>query len=214
MAREIISRQVLVSGRITDAITASRTRAPPRVALLRDADGRAVEHAAVRVLPDGSYAVHGDPARALPPQEITMRLEVGAEGYSPTQQLVTFTVADLARIPRQLTIGGESSEVQVIAVPRRQDVALDPLPVTLRGRVSRAEDPSQSIEDASVSITAPTPVGPVTTDADGFFTLGPAPVAETVTLSIHAPGRDPLSTEFRIDFRIPVNQGAFALEPS
>jgi hypothetical protein len=168
-----------------------------------------------RVLHGGRYAVDGDPL-ALPPEaDVVLRLEVAADGYTPARRSVAFAAADLACVVRNITIDGETTATLVIAVPARdQDVALSPLPVTLAGRVSRAEDPAVPITDAQVAVTAPAPAGPVLTDANGFFTLGPAPVAETVTLSITAPGRDPLTPEVRLDYRSSVNQGAFALEAS
>lgn len=215
MTRDILTRQALISGQITDALTGSAPRTPPLVMVVRDTDGGPVEGATVRVLPGGHYAVHGDPLSLPPEADIVLRVEVVAEGYSPTHRAVAFTAADLTRVSRDITIGGETTETRVIAGPvRGEDVALSPLPVTLAGRVSRAEDPTVPIAGAQVAITAPAPVGPVATNADGFFTLGPAPVVETVTLSITAPGRDPLTPEVRLDYRSSVNQRAFALEHS
>ena len=90
---------------------------------------------------------------------------------------------------------------------------MTPQAVTLKGRVAQAEDTGTIIAGASVSITAPAVLGPVLTDADGYFTLGPAPVAETVTLSISATDRITLTPDIRLDFAAPINRVSFLLEP-
>jgi len=215
MTRKVLTRQALISGQITDALTGSAPRTPPHLTVVRDIDNAPVEDVSVRLLTGGQYAVHGVPPTLPPEADIVLRLEVAAEGYTTAQLPVAFAAADLARVIREVTIHGETTETSVIAAPARgENVALLPRPVTLTGRVGRAEDPGVPIPGAQVAITAPAPVGPVATDADGFFTLGPAPVAKTVTLSITAPGRDPLTPEVRLDYGSSVNQGAFALEPT
>lgn len=215
MTREILTHQVLISGRITDALTGGAPRTPPEVTVVRGADDRAVAGVAVRSHPGGRYAVHGVPPALPPAADVVLRIEVAAQGYSPAQRSVAFTAADLARVDRDITVAGETTRTFVVAAPARdQDVALTPLPVTLVGRVGRAEDPAVAIPGAQVRITAPAPRGPVVTSTDGFFTLGPAPVAAIITLSITAPDRAPLAPELRLDHGSPVNQAAFALEPS
>jgi hypothetical protein len=215
MTREILTHQALFSGQITDALTGGAPRTPPLVTVVRDADDRPVGDVVVRPLPGGQYVVHGVPSALPPAVDIVLRVEVAAQGYAPAQRPVAFVAADLTRVVREITIDGETSRTLVVAAPaRREDVALAPLPVTLVGRVGRAEDPAVPIPGAEVRITAPAARGPVVTDADGFFTLGPAPVATTITLSITALGREPLTPEMRLDHGSPVNQAAFALEPS
>ena len=215
MTREILTRQALITGRITDALTGGAPRTPPVVAVVRDADGRTLEDVVIRSLAGGQYIVHGVPSALPTAVGIVLRVEVTAQGYAPTQQSVTFAAADLTRVARDISIKGETTRTFVIAAPARgRDVALSPLPVTLVGRVGRAEDPTVPISGAQVRITGPASVGPVATDADGFFTLGPAPVVQSVILSITAPGREPLAPVLRLDHGSSVNQAAFALEPS
>lgn len=213
MARDILTQQVIVAGRITDAMAGGAPRARAAVALLR-ADGRVLADVVARVGADGLYAVHADPSRVLPAQAISLRVAVTAPGYQPAQVTVDFTAADLARIPRPLALA-DPAEVSVIAgLPVARDVALDPLPVALSGRIIEAEDRSQPIAGATVTLTAPLPMAPVASDAEGWFTLSPLPVAPRVTLSITAPGHDPASAEHIVDFRNPINQGSFTLELS
>ena len=214
MTREVLTRQVIASGRITDALNGRQPRRPPLVRVVDVAGGEAVDHVTVRVLPDAQYALFGDPLRMLPPATIDIRIEVEAESYDPAAATLSFTAADLARVTRSLTVAGETDEALVIAtLPRAQDIALTPQAVTLKGRVAQAEDTGTIIAGASVSITAPAVLGPVLTDADGYFTLGPAPVAETVTLSVSATDRITLTPDIRLDFAAPINRVSFLLEP-
>ncbi|ARE41833.1 hypothetical protein RGUI_3692 [Rhodovulum sp. P5] len=215
MTFEVLSRQVVVAGRITDAISTGQPRTPPLVRVVDAADDGPLDHVTLRVLPDAQYAVFGDPLHMLPPANVDIRLEVEADGYQPSSVTLSFTAAELARIARSLTLGDETQAVQIIGgLPRAQDIALLPDPVTLKGRVSRAEDPEIAIAGASVSVTAPAALGPVLTDADGFFTLGPAPVAATVTLSVTATGRIPLDTDIRLNFAAPINRVSLTLQPT
>lgn len=211
MVRDILTQQVIVSGRVSDSMSGAAPRARPGVALLRTDDGRPVPGVAARVGADGLYAFHADPARALAPQAIALQVRVTAPGYRPAQAAVDFTAADLARVARSVAGG----TVAVIAgVPITRDIALEPLPVALSGRVSEADDRAQPIAGATVTLTAPAAMGPVPTDAEGWFTLSPLPVAPRVTLSITAPGHRPASIEHIVDFRNPINRGSFTLEPS
>ena len=213
MARDILTQQVIVSGRITDAMTGGAPRGRAAVVLLR-ADGRALADVVARVGADGLYAVHADPSRALPPQAMSLRVAVTAPGYQPAQAPVDLTAADLARVTRPLTLP-DPAEVAVIAgLPVSRDIALEPLPVALSGRITEAEDRSRPIPGATITLTAPLPMPPVASDAEGWFTLSPLPVAPRVTLSITAPGHDPASVEHIVDFRNPINQGSFTLELS
>jgi hypothetical protein len=214
MSREVVTLQTMVSGRISDAITTGVPRSTPGVRLVHESDARPVEGTSVRVRDDGLYAVFGDPLRLPSGQDLALRLNVSAEGYATTSLGVALTAADTTLTLRVFPLRGVDTSAFVLTVPARNaDIALSPLPVHLGGRVTRAED-GAPIAGAAVEITAPAAVGPVVTDENGFFTLGPAPVAESVTLQISAAGRETLSPEIRLDYRNPVNPGAYALEPS
>jgi hypothetical protein len=214
VSREVVTLQAMVSGRISDAITTGAPRSTPGVRLVHEGDARPVEGASVRVRDDGLYAIFGDPLRLPSGQDLALRLNVSAEGYATTSLGVALTAADTTLTLRIFPLRGADTAAFVLADPARNaDIALSPLPVHLGGRVTRAED-GAPIAGAAVEITAPTSVGPDVTDANGFFTLGPAPVAESVTLQISAAGRETLSPEVRLDYRNPVNPGAYVLEPS
>lgn len=214
MAIDVLTRQALLIGEVRDAISGARPRRAVRLRVLDDGDGTALPGALVRIGADGLFVVSGDPRHVLAPRDITLRLEFRAAGYQPLDRLVGFVAADLARVSDDLDHDGTVVPTKVISgVPRTLEVALLPDAVTLKGRISRADDGS-AIAGAQVQITAPAAVGPVASTAEGYFTLGPAPVAETVTLSITAAGFDALTREVRLDFRQPVNTGAYALEES
>ena len=214
MSRDVITRQVVVTGRVTDAITSGAPRGLLAVAALDDSDGEPFPGLAVRILPDGHYAVHGNPAVMLPETPATLRIEASVAGYDDETATVSFTAAQLTRIDRPLDVGGVVDTARVIDdLPREAHIALQPRPVSIRGRVSEAEDPGTPIAGASISITAPVALGPVASDADGFFTIGPAPVAQTVTLLADAAGRQSLSTDIVLDFASPTNRVSLPLEP-
>ena len=215
MSRDVFSLQALVSGRITDAISGGSPRSIPGISVVHDGDGRAVEAAIARVSADGTFVIYGDPLRLPTGQALSLRLEGRADGYATESRIVALTAADATLTENTYPVRDGEITVRVLAGPARgEDIALSPLPVFLGGRVSEAEDPLHPIAGAQVRIIAPAAVGPVTTDADGFFTLGPAPIAAAVTVEVSAADRDTLTVEIRLDFTQPVNQGAFALEPS
>ncbi|MFZ5961678.1 carboxypeptidase-like regulatory domain-containing protein [Thalassococcus sp. BH17M4-6] len=215
MSVDILTRQALITGVVRDAISGAKPRRLVQMTVLRHADDRPLAQITQRIGADGMFVVAGDPAIVLPPQNITLRLEFRAQGYQPLDRQVVLTAADLARVDDNFDDGGTVRTASVIAgLPRALDLQLLPEPVTLKGRVARADNAAQPIENAQVQITAPAAVGPVATNAQGYFTLGPAPVADTVTLSITAAGFDARVTDVRLDFRQPVNTGAFALEQS
>lgn len=215
MSVDILTRQALIVGTVTDAISGDRPRRPVGLRVVRDDDGRSVEGLAVRMGADGNFSVSGDPVTVLPPQGIDLRMEFRTQGYQPLDLVVAFSLADLARGVDNLDHDGGTVPATVIAAGQKQrDVALLPEPVTLRGRVARADDSAVALAGSQVSITAPVALGPVATNDLGFFTLGPAPVVPVVTLTITAAGFDALTRDIRLDFRQPVNTGAFALEES
>ena len=214
MAVDVLSRQAIVLGSVTDSIAGTRPRSLATLRVVDAADGRTVPGVLVRMGADGLFVASGDPATVLAPQDITLRLEFRAAGYQPLDRLEAFLAADLARAQDQIAHGGGTVPATVISgLPRAVEVQMTPEPVTLKGRVSRA-DTGAAIAGAQVAISAPAAVGPVATDAQGYFTLGPAPVAESVTIDITAAGFDALTRSVRLDFRQPVNTGAYALEES
>ena len=147
----------------------SQTTESAQVTVQLATDPTPVPHVRTRVLADGQYLLHGDPAFALaPPQNIGIRIIVTAQGYMQAEHLVELTSVDLTRVDQTLNVDGEVVTVPVInGVPIEQDIVLTPNPVTLKGRISHAEDPKIPVVGADVQITTPAEVGPVQTDAGG-----------------------------------------------
>lgn len=215
MPHEVLTRQALIQGRVTDAITGAAPRSRVTLTVLRDSDRGLLPGVASRLTGDGGYVIHTDPATGLAEQAIGIRLAFRAEGYQPRDDVLAFAPADLALTVDSFELGGLVLGGLVHAgAPRVHDVALEPDPVFLGGRVTRAEDHGQPIAGADVALAAPVALGPVQTDGEGYFTLGPAPVVAEVTVSVTAAGRDPINRAVRLDYRQPVNLGAYALEPS
>ena len=72
-----------------------------------------------------------------------------------------------------------------------------------------------SIDDAQITVTAPEVRGPVSTNAEGFFTLNDLPVAQEVTVQVSGlPSFEEVVTAVRLDYRQPVNRVTFALSPT
>lgn len=213
MARDVITRQLLLSGRIADAISSARLLTTPALAVT-DADrpARALG-LLLRLLPDGLFSVSLDPRGSLPPAAVTLRLTVTAPGYQEAVADVALSAADLARVPGTVMVGGDSEPVTRLAsAPVVQDIFLMPQPVTLAGRIVAADDPAVPIAGASVRVTAPSQMGPALTDAAGYFTLPSVPVAAELTLEISAPGRQAATPTVPLDYRTPTNRREFALE--
>jgi len=214
MSSDVLSQQVVAAGQIRDAITGGIPRGIPRISIVHDSDNRPLDNVHTSVTPGAIYAVHGDPTKVLPPAAIDIRIDIEAPGYSTTSLPISFTAAELARQNRLIDVDGEVEMVVVIGrLPRLNDVALPPLPVILKGRIGRAEAPDVPIAGAIARIIAPTAGAPTFSDANGFFTLGPAPVASVISIQVQATNRTTLTTDFTLNFADPVNQISILLEP-
>lgn len=217
-----IAHQALIVGRVTDGLTNRPTLRPPAVELTyQTPPGQPARSYPldVRLDSSGVFAFAGMPGTAFPRLSpggtLDLRLTVSAPRYQT--QNIDFTLADtdLAFVARTLDVDGESLSASVLDAPlREENVALLPEPVHLGGRVVNADDPETPVANAQITITAPEVRGPVSTNADGFFTLQDLPVAQEVTVHVSGlPGFEEIVTIVHLDYRQPVNRVTFALEP-
>lgn len=208
MARSPLSRQIVLAGRITDAVTGGRPRARTEIAL----DGP--RGLLVRSAEDGTFSVSAQPEIAMPVAGDRITLDLRAAGYQDAAAQVVLTANDLARTALPVSLGGEAAQLPRFRnLPLARTIGLLPRPVALKGRVSDADDPAQALAGATVRVTAPVPSAPVQTDALGFFSLPALPVAAEITLRIAAAGHVAADITYRPDFSQPINHGAFALPP-
>ncbi|MCX7288207.1 MAG: hypothetical protein NTW20_11815 [Rhodobacterales bacterium] len=206
MSRAPLSRQIIVSGRISDALSGGRPVGVPQITV------SGPRGLLLRVTGEGVYAVSAQPDIAMPVAGDRISLLLRTDGYQETSVQVQLTPADLERTPLAVDLGGEAAELSHFAnLPIAQDIALLPRSVALKGRVGNADDPAGALGGTSVRVTAPVPAGPVQTDALGFFSLPALPVAAEITLRIEAAGFDAADILYRPDFSQPINHGAFAL---
>jgi hypothetical protein len=215
----VLTQQVFLTGRIMDALLGRPVPVVPAIHLLyREAPERRYA-LGFRQTPDGQYAFFGEPVTSFPditpPDILQLRLVVSAPGYVEQRLDVTFTAANLtlANVTRQ--IAGRPVDVPFrINLPIVRDFALLPVPVHLAGRVVNRDEPDVPVANAQVRITAPQPRGPVTANASGYYSLPDLPVALEVTAQVTAAGFETLQETVNLDYRIPLNQHSFALEPS
>lgn len=206
MARSPLSRQIVLSGRISDAFSGGRPRDLPQIEI---AGPRGL---LLQVKADGAYSVSAQPDIAMPVAGDRIALNLRAAGYQETTVEVLLTPADLDRTEVAVDIGAEVTQLAHFRnLPVERDIALMPRAVALKGRVNDADDPDLALGGATVRIAAPLPAAPVQTDALGFFSLSALPVAPEVTLRIEAAGFVAADILYRPDFNQPINHGAFAL---
>jgi Carboxypeptidase regulatory-like domain len=201
-----LSRQIVLSGQISDGLSGTRLRAVPQI------DFAGPQGLLLQVKADGVYSVSAQPDIAMPVAGDRISLLLRAEGYQPAAIDVLLTLADLDRIGLDINPGGGVVEIAHFRnLPVTRDITLNPRPVNLKGRVNDAEDPATAIAGATIRVTAPAPTGPVQTDDLGHFSLPDLPVAAEVTLRIEAAGFVAADISYRPDFNQPINHGAFAL---
>lgn len=206
MARDPLSRQILISGRIVDGLTGGRPRGGPVV----EVDGP--PGLLLRAGADGVYAISVQPDIAMPRPGDRITLSISADGYQATTAQILLDAGHLTRLDLAVPLGGEIAELPHFPnLPVTLDLLLLPQPVALKGRVAEADDPALALAGATVRVTAPVPIGPVQTDASGYFSLPAVPVAAAITLRITAPDHVAQDFNVRPDFSLPINHGAFAL---
>jgi hypothetical protein len=141
-----------------------------------------------------------------------LRVIASATGYQTASSDFVLTAALLLPTPRVIEVNGGSITVSLPQAPLFQhQLALLPTPIHLSGRVVSADDHDTPVANALVHITAPELRGPVSTNANGFFTLHNLPVALEVTVQVTHTDFALLSQSIRLDYRHPVHQQLLAL---
>ena len=215
----VVTSQALITGSVHDALTGLPLLSPPTVSLAYQATATQPARPyplAARVHGSGSFVFAGSPHTAFPlvtgGATLALSLAVSAAGYQPAAQDFTLDAAQLQRQEETITVAGTAVPGAVLAAPLfTQEFALLPLPVHLAGRVVEADNRERPIAGAQVSVTAPSALGPATTNAAGFFTLQSVPVALSITVRVTHAAFDALETIVQLDYRYPVNQQLFAL---
>jgi hypothetical protein len=211
----IISQQALITGNVQDALTGRPPFNPPVVELLYQSPMRRYPLTA-HIRPSGHFVFAGDPATAFPRleagAELALRLRASAIGYQAATSDFVLTAAMLQPVAQELDIEGVPTTVLLLNAPLLQrQIALSPVPLHLAGRVVDANDREMPIANAEVRITAPVAHGPVSSDADGFFTLQNLPVALEVTAQVTYAAFTPLTQVIRLEYGHAVHQQLFAL---
>jgi hypothetical protein len=218
----VVTQQALIVGRVSDGLTGRQTVYPIEVELrYRTGAGQPPRRLPLtpRIDPSGLFVFTGLPAtafpRVLPGETLELRLAVSAPRYQPQEIDLTLTDADLGLTDYTLSAGALTATASVLSAPVVEQIfELLPEPVGLAGRVVSADDPEHPIPGAEIRVTAPDARGPVTADADGFFTLHDLPIAEEITVRVSAsPDFVNRVITVRLDYRQPVNGVTLPLEP-
>jgi hypothetical protein len=216
----VLSEQALFTGKVRDALADLPLGTPFQVQLLfaisPSTDFQPYPLKA-RILPGGLFVIPGDPQRAFPEMEggasLDLRIQVSAQGYQDAAVDITLPAAALSAAAVVIPAGDLIGQGKRLSAPlHAATVSLQPLPVALNGRVTRAVDPETGLAGASVSITSPQARGPVTSNPDGFFFLPNLPVAESVNVQIQHPDIGAAKNfPFFINHRQPINQQTFVI---
>jgi hypothetical protein len=215
----ILSAQILFRGRATDALSLSAPRSRPSVTLFYQTPPGVPARPyplAPRITDDGTFVFAGDPNSALPQpipgETLDLRMTISALGYQERSFDFSLTEVELTRIEVARDMNGGTVRVHLLPAPLwNQDVALDPIPVHMYGRVMRAAD-MVAIAGAQVFLIDPEARGPFAADAQGAFAIRDLPIAPRVTVRITSVGFTTLETSVDLDYRQPVNQYQFSLE--
>ena len=206
-------RQILVSGRCSDAIS---DRGIDGASLTLDYDpsggGTFIPLPAELVRRgDGWFGFHIPPSFLPQPSGATPALRLAAVAPGHGDAAATLPISpealDLAEETRSLA-GHEVTIVRIDGAPFRIDLVLDPLPVALAGYVLVEGDSEQPAAGAEIKVIDP--AGPVTiADGDGSFRLLALPVAAEMTIRVSHDG-DSRDHFFRPDYAQRINRAVFA----
>ncbi|MBI5958675.1 MAG: carboxypeptidase regulatory-like domain-containing protein [Chloroflexi bacterium] len=212
----VLTRQVFITGTIQDSLSAQPILDPTVISLRFQAAPQRPYPLYLRKTSDGNYAFFGNPSADLPilsgAETLNLELTVSSARYQTITVSISLGSADTA--PGEITRVIDNQTVILPArpaLPRVVNVVLTPVPLTLIGRVLRADDLNTAIAGATITVTAPAVVGPVTSNSQGNFTLANLPVAEEITVSVSHVDFSPLNTTIRLDYRQPVNEQYFSL---
>lgn len=209
------SRQVLLSVRVSDAIT-GRGIADAGVALAYDPSGSGAFLALPARLArraDGWFAYAIDPEAVPAPSGPSPALRVTAEAaaHQGATRTVSVDPDDLGLVQDTRTVAGHTvTSSRIDGAPFHVGIALDPAPIALEGTVYVEGDPEQPAEGATVEVVAP-PGRSTTTDERGAFRITDVPVAGVVSLRI-THGSTTADRSFRPDYRQRVNRAVFATD--
>lgn len=215
----VVTNQALITGSVRDALTDRPLLTPATVELLYQATATRPARPyplTARFNAGGGYVFAGNPHTSLPRlatgETLALRLAASAPGYQAQFHDFSLTASQLQRQSGTITVQGAAVPVTLLTPPLlAHDFALSPVPVHLTGRVVEADNHELPVANAQVLVTAPSALGPATTNNDGFFTLQNLPVALSVTIRVSHAGFDPLERTVPLDYRYPVNQQLFAL---
>jgi hypothetical protein len=215
-ADAVLTQQVFITGTIQDSLSERPILGPTIISLRFQAAPQGPYPLRIRKTSDGRYAFFGNPRSDLPvlsgAETLNLELTVSAARYQTVTIPISLGAADTA--PAEITRVIDNQTVTLPArpaLPRVVNVSLTPLPLTLIGRVLRADDPDAAIAGATITVTAPAVVGPVTSDSQGNFTLANLPVSEEITVSVSHVSFSTLIMTIRPDYRQPVNEQNFSL---
>lgn len=215
-ADTVFTQQVLITGFIRDSLNSRPLPGPVSLSLQFQSGLQAPYPLQMRQTAGGFYAFFGDPYTALPilsdPDTLDLQLVATAENYQPSTIPISLTAAELALVETLREIDQQPVVLpRRPALPRTVDITLTPLPRTMIGRIIRADDPAIAIAGATIRVTAPSPVGPATSNENGSYTLINLPVAAEVTVLVTHTDFSDLTTTVRLDYLLPVNEQNFSL---
>lgn len=215
----VLTQQALITGQVRDSLTERPTLYPPAVTLLyQTAPGEPERRypLTARLYRDGRFVFPGDPATTFPRLSaggsLDLLLRVSASRYQTQEIPFSLSSTDLTPGEETRVIDGRALTLPLLEVPLfEQTIDLQPEPLHLNGRIVEADDPGVPIANADASITEPLLIGPLQTDADGYFTFYDLPAVDEVRLQVQRTGFVPLDTVVTLDYRQPVNQMTYAL---
>jgi len=207
MSADIITQTAFASGRIIHQGTGEPLVGDIRITAR---EGPVLS----RTLEDGTFVISGYLAFLFPDlvtQPYTLNLTITATSQQYQQGFIEQPV--VLNIP----LGSDFDPNVPAPVDLPIDlgtIALPADPITIRGRVVEAENPDQSIPNATVEILhAGPPIAPVLTNADGRYSLDGITVTAPAQIQCSEASFQTITRTLLLDFGFLVNEENFRLPP-
>ncbi len=202
----VSTRQVLVRGRVSEAVTGRVFTDFAAMLSFSTATGQGSIPAKLQIKSGGFYSMHLEPSRDMSDLSkggpVTLKLDITVPGRPPLSQSKVIPSAKFTLISKPVKIGNQTLTSRALSgAPFVFDFTVPAKPVGLRGIVLKKHDPDAPL--AGVKIRAGT-APEVLSAANGRFVINALPVVETVSIKLEGTG--PIETVvFRPDYDIPVN---------
>ncbi|WP_350282049.1 carboxypeptidase regulatory-like domain-containing protein [Nitrosomonas sp.] len=212
------AQQALFTGQVINALTGAAV-VPAAMTLEMRLPGQ-VEFRPLRVglrfISAGYFCASGVAEQVLPQRlegdaEVELRFRVSAPAYNDLEVVMAASAADITVETVMEDLGGHTLPLRLVAAPIvRRVLAMQPVPVGLRGRVISDHDFDAPLAGASIQVTEPELQAAVVSNTRGRFRIDALPVSQSVTLKVEQGGNS-ATIHHVIDYTTPFNTRIISL---